>query len=129
MRVAVTCDDLMPVTCHLGRARLFLIYDVTDGKPVLVEQRPNNHAARSRRCSKAPKKVKVHHDHADVLAAVADCAMVVARGMGKSIAEDLAARGIKPALIDRDLRPFEAATCAAAGRCLKDGGLCECEDA
>jgi predicted Fe-Mo cluster-binding NifX family protein len=117
----------MTVTSHLGRAKMFLIYDVTDGKPVLVEQRPNKHAARTGSCSNAPKKAKTPRDHADVLAAVSDCTMVVARGMGKTIAEDLAVHGIKPVLIDRDLRPFEAAACAATGQCLKTDGLCDCE--
>jgi len=127
MRIAVTCDDLTTVACHLGRAPLFLIYDVCDGKPVLKEQRLNKHAGHSQPCSGGPERTKSHRDHADVLAAVSDCAMVVARGMGKRLATDLEARGIKAAIIDRDLRPFEAAACAAAGQCLKTGGLCECE--
>jgi hypothetical protein len=60
---------------------------------------------------------------------VADCNMVVSRGMGRRIAADLEARGIQPALLDRDVRPLEAATLAAAGQCLKAGGFCGCHDA
>jgi methionine-gamma-lyase len=127
MKVAVTCDDEQTVACHLGRAPLFLIYDVADGKPVLKEQRLNHHAGHSQLCSSSPNEAHVHHDHADVLAAVSDCAVVVSRGMGRRIAADLEARGIQPAIIDRDVPPLEAATLAAAGQCLKAGGLCECE--
>jgi methionine-gamma-lyase len=127
MKVAVTCDNLTTVACHLGRAPLFLIYDVTDGKPVLKEQRLNQHAGHSQPCSNSPNEAHVHHDHSDVLAAVSDCAIVVARGMGRRLAVDLEARGIKPAIIDRDVRPFEAAALAAAGQCLKVGGLCACD--
>jgi predicted Fe-Mo cluster-binding NifX family protein len=127
MKVAVTCDNLKTVACHLGRAPLFLIYDVTDGKPELKEQRLNRHAGHSQPCSSSPNEAHVHHDHSDVLSAVSDCKMVVARGMGRRIAADLEARGIKAVVLDRDLRPLEAAACAAAGQYLKVGGLCECE--
>jgi len=106
---------------------LFLIYDVTDGKPELKEQRLNQHAGHSQPCSSSPNEAHVHHDHSDVLAVISDCEMVVARGMGRRLAEDLEARGIKPAIIDRDVRPFEAAAMAAAGQCLKTDGLCNCE--
>lgn len=105
MKVAVTCDDEQTVACHLGRAPLFLIYDVNDGKPVLSERRLNQHAGHSQPCSSSPNEAHLHHDHADVLAAVSDCAMVVARGMGRRLAADLEARGIRPALLDRNVSP------------------------
>jgi methionine-gamma-lyase len=127
MKVAVTCDDEQTVACHLGRAPLFLIYEVVDGTPVLSERRLNQHAGHSQSCSNSPNEAHVHHDHSDVLAAVSDCAMVVARGMGRRLAADMEARGITPAIIDRDVRPFEAAALAAAGQCLKSGGFCGCD--
>ena len=127
MKVAVTCDDEQTVACHLGRAPLFLIYEVVDGTPVLSERRLNQHAGHSQPCSSSPNEAHVHHDHSDVLAVVSDCAMVVARGMGRRIAADLEARGIRPALLDRDVSPLEAATLAVAGQCLKAGGFCGCD--
>ena len=48
MKVAVLGDDQQTVSCHFGRAPLLLIYDVTNGEPVLKEQRPNQHAAHGR---------------------------------------------------------------------------------
>jgi methionine-gamma-lyase len=129
MKVAVTCDDEQTVACHLGRAPLFMIYEVTDGKPVLAERRLNQHAGHSQPCSSSPNEAHLHHDHADVLAAVADCAMVVTRGMGRRIAADLEARGIKPALLARDVPPLEAAALAVAGQCLMTGGCCGCDHA
>ena len=129
MKVAVTCDDEQTVACHLGRAPLFLIYEVTEGKPVLSERRLNQHAGHSQSCSNSPNEAHLHHDHADVLAAVADCAMVVTRGMGRRIAADLEARGIRPALLDRDVPPLEAAALAVAGQCLKTDGCCGCDHA
>jgi predicted Fe-Mo cluster-binding NifX family protein len=129
MKVAVTCDDEQTVACHLGRAPLFLIYEVVDGKPVLSERRLNQHAGHAQTCSSSPNEAHGHHDHADVLSAVSDCAIVVARGMGRRIAADLEARKITPAVIDRDVPPLEAAALAAAGRCLKVGGFCGCNHA
>lgn len=75
-KVAVTCDNEQTVACHLGRAPLFLIHDVADGKPVLAEQRPSQRAGHSQPCSSSPDEAHVHHDHVDVLAAVSDCAMM-----------------------------------------------------
>jgi predicted Fe-Mo cluster-binding NifX family protein len=129
MRVAVTCDDEQTVASHLGRAPLFLIYEVVDGTPVLSERRLNQHASHAQSCSESPNHAEVRHDHADVLSAVSDCAMVVTRGMGRRIAADLEARGIRPAIIDRDVPPLEAAALAAAGRCLKTGSCCGCDGA
>lgn len=127
MRIAVSCDDLATVACHLGRAPLFLVYDLEDGKPVLKEQRLNQHASHSQSRGACPNHAEHHHDHTDLLAAVSDCAMVVARGMGRRLAADLEARGIKPAIIDRDALPFEAAALAATDQCLKTDGPCDCE--
>ena len=129
MRVAVACDDPQAVACHLGRAPLFLIYDVTEGKPVLKEQRLNQHAEHSHACGVSPGEAHVHHDHADVLAAVSDCSIVVARGMGRRLVVDLEARGIRPAILDREVPPLDAAALAVAGECLKVGSSCGCDHA
>jgi len=134
MKVAVACDDEQTVACHLGRAPLFLIYDIEDGKPVLKEQRLRQDAGHHEHCGESPHQAghhpgEGHHDHAGILSVVADCNMVVSRGMGRRIAADLEARGIQPAFLDRDVRPLEAATLAAAGLCLKAGGFCGCHDA
>ncbi len=129
MRVAVTCDDPQTVARHLGRAPLFLIYEVTGGKPVLKEQRLNQHAGHAQSCGESPGEAHAHHDHADVLAAVSDCSIVVARGMGQRLVADLEARGIRPAILARDVPPLEAAALAVAGQCLKAGSSCGCDHA
>ena len=134
MKVAVTCDDEQTVACHLGRAPLFLIYDIENGKPVLKEQRLRQDAGHHEHCGESPHQAghhrgEGHHDHAGILSVVADCNMVVSRGMGRRLATDLEARGIQPALLDRDVPPLEAAALAAAGQCLKAGGFCGCHDA
>lgn len=134
MRVAVTCDDSATVAGHLGRAQLFLIYDVEDGKPVLRERRLRQDVRHHEHCGDSPHEAGHHHgdgqhDHAGILSVVADCNMVVSRGMGQRIAFDLEARGIKPAVIGGDMKPEEAAACAAAGQYLKTAGFCGCEHA
>jgi len=113
---------------------MFLIYDVEDGKPVFKEQRLRPDAGHHGQCGESPHESghhhgEGHHDHAGILSAIADCGMVVSRGMGRRIAADLEARGIKPAVIDRELRPEEAAACAAAGKFLRPDGFCGCEHA
>lgn len=126
MRVAVVCDSLTEVAQHLGRAPIFLVYDEVDGKPVLKEQRDNPLAAHSHVCDGPHEEKPGHHSHDRLVEALADCRYVVARGMGRRIAADLEARGIKPAIVDRDLSPFDAAALALAGKADGSIGYCNC---
>lgn len=126
MRIAVVCDSLTEVAQHLGRAPLFLIYDAVDGKPVLVEQRNNPMAAHSHVCDGPHEEKPGHHSHDRLVAALADCQHVVARGMGRRIAADLEARGIRPAIVDGDVCPFDAAVLALSGKTSGSVGYCNC---
>ena len=134
MRIAVTCDNPTTVAGHLGRAPMFLIYDMEDGKPVLKEQRMRQDVGHHEHCGDSSHGAgqhhgEGHHDHTGILSVVGDCAVVVSRGMGRRIAADLEAQGIRPVVIDRDLPPAEAAACVSAGRFLKPDGFCGCEHA
>lgn len=126
MRVAVVCDSLTEVAQHLGRAPLFLVYDAVDGKPVLQEQRDNPLAAHSHVCDGPHEEKPGHHSHDRLVGALADCRYVVARGMGRRIADELMARNIKPAVIDRDVSPFDAAALAIAGKATGTVGYSGC---
>jgi predicted Fe-Mo cluster-binding NifX family protein len=112
MRIAVACESLTTVACHLGRARLFLIYDTVAGKPELVDQRANPQADCDRQ-----DQPPIRSGHESVLALVGDCMLVVARGMGSRIAADLREHGIRPVLLTEDAPPFAAARVA-----LQQGG-------
>lgn len=126
MRVAVVCDSLTEVAQHLGRAPLFLVYDESDGKPVLKEQRTNPIAAHSHECDGPHEHKPGHHNHDRLLNALADCRYVIARGMGRRIAADLESRGIKPAIVEGDIGPFDAAALAIAGKATGSVGYCNC---
>lgn len=122
MKIAVACESLTTVACHLGRAPLFLIYDTASGRPELVEQRTNPQAD----CDQQHRP-PTRSGHESILAAVDGCAIVVARGMGGRLADDLAARGIKPVLIDDDVPPFRAARLAFDGQGASAAGPCSCD--
>lgn len=126
MKVAVACDSPTTVACHMGRAPMFLVYDVVDGKPVLCAERQNDQAGHSEQCSDAPGAPRIHHDHKTLVDAVADCQIVVGRGMGGRLAADFEARGIRAAVIDADVAPLEAAGLAIEGKRLRPGGFCSC---
>jgi|GEM_PF-142402 len=128
MRIAVACESLTEVSEHVGRAPLLLVYDVAEDKPKLVDNRRNDVAGHSQQCDGPHEHKPAHQCHDRLVNAVADCQMLVARGMGRRIALDLEARGIKPALIDRDVSPFDAAALAASGKATSQVGYCRCSE-
>lgn len=102
MRIAIASDDGKIVSGHLGRCAGFAIYDIQEGSATKVEFRENiftphktgnfeeNHPPRSHQNGK----------HDALLSALSDCQMVVARGMGPRIYQDLASAGIKGLVTD-----------------------------
>jgi predicted Fe-Mo cluster-binding NifX family protein len=128
MKIAVACEDLMTVACHLGRAPLFLVYDDAGGKLELVDQRRNEQANHGEECRHDGEQHHAHHDHGSILARVGDCGIVISRGMGRRVAADFAARGIRALVVEDNATPLETAALALAGRGVREGGFCGCHD-
>jgi len=126
MRIAVACDSLTDVARHIGRAPFLLVYDEVNGKPVLKEQRVNPQAAVGADCASAPAGTPSKSRHERLIEALSDCTLVVARGIGQRIADELMARDIKPAVVDRDVSPFDAAALAIAGKATGTVGYSGC---
>jgi predicted Fe-Mo cluster-binding NifX family protein len=129
MRIAVATDDGQTISRHFGRARQYAVLTVEDGTIVSRELRDKSAPHwRADRLAEAEDEAKdgAHGDgHADrgkhlaMFAAIDDCEVVIAGGMGKGAHDHATEAGIRPivtSLHDID----EAAIQCAAGRILDE---------
>ena len=92
MKIGIASNDRESIAQHFGRTRGFVIADVVDGKVKSKEYRENNFTSHNQ-----PGGSEQHgehgHSHSSILSALKDCDVVLARGMGRRIYDDL--RGAK----------------------------------
>ena len=129
MRFAIAVDGAGQVSAHFGRSERFRIYETTgDGGSKAVEDRVNEHAAEAGKqhgqgggggCGCGHGHGHGHGGggaHGWIQAALGDCELVVARGMGPGAVAGLRRVGVRPVLLDRALLPDEAAHLVSEGR-------------
>jgi len=131
VRIAVASDDGARVAQHTGRCAGFVVYEVLDKTAQRLEYRENRFTAHARgECAgesdaAAGHAHHAHHSHAALVDALADCCVLVTRGLGPRLVADLAARGV-----DAYVCPVEsvddAATLFARGALPRAGG-CGCQ--
>ncbi len=115
MKVAVASDDGKTIAAHTGRCRSFIIYEVSDGKAVRVEAMDNRftphmqgsgHGEGQEEGMGHPRHL---HDgkgphgmgtggggHGELLGALEGVEVLIARGMGPRLVNELTANGIRP---------------------------------
>lgn len=96
MRIAIANDRDKQIAAHTGRCPRFLIYDVTEGK--IEEERPRDNPMALNECgdhSHQHDHGHSHHSHDSLMATLADCQILLCRGMGPRLVADLAAVGIE----------------------------------
>lgn len=118
MRIAVATDDGRMLAAHTGRCRGVVVFDVEGGAACRVEERINTFTAHARgECASghgdhrgahaghdapaghaggAEAHATSHHSHDGLLGALADCRVLITRGMGPRLVADLSAHGIDP---------------------------------
>lgn len=113
MKIAIATEDETRISQHLGRAPHFVVVTIEDGREV----------ARERREKPAHGPGEQHHHGAEghsggehgglhnrMAAAVPDCQIVLAGGMGRPAYDSLQAAGLQP--IVTDLRTVDEAVAA-----------------
>ena len=97
MKIAVPSDDQAHVAAHFGRARGFLVYDVVGTVAKREEYRITSH----------------HHEHdhgcgsgcgarhESVLGALAGCEVVIARGIGEHMRDEILGCGMEIFVTDK----------------------------
>jgi predicted Fe-Mo cluster-binding NifX family protein len=111
MKIAAITEDGVTISQHFGRAPFYKVFTIEDGKIVSNEQREkmgHSHFANEAHHEDA------HHDHtqghgfdpasqarhSQMLAAISDCEVLLAGGMGNGAYTSLKAANIKPILTD-----------------------------
>ena len=111
MKIAFVTDDRVTISQHFGRARYYEILTVEDGKVVNRERRDKmGHA----QFAGEPHAEEAHgadprghgfdpaaqDRHSRMAAAIADCDVLLARGMGAGAYASMQQAGIRPVVTD-----------------------------
>lgn len=110
MKIAAVTDDRITISQHFGRAPMYLVVTVEDGKVVSREARDKmGHAQFSGEGHEAPHEPDPRGHgfdpasqdrHVRMTAAIADCEVLLARGMGAGAYESMKQAGIRPIVTD-----------------------------
>ena len=120
MKIAIVTDDGTSVSAHFGRARAYAVITVEDGTVVGREIRPKSAPHLDAPSGHADNdgshdSPDAHARHDLMIAPIADCAFIVARGMGRGAFDRIAAAGVRPIVTDL-VDPDEAALACANGQ-------------
>lgn len=120
MKIAIVTDDGQTISAHFGRARAYAVLTVLDGAVVERELRPKSAPHLDRQ--PGHDETDTSHDgpaaqarHDAMIAPIADCACLIARGMGRGAYDRITAAGIRAIITDL-VDPEEAALACAEGR-------------
>jgi predicted Fe-Mo cluster-binding NifX family protein len=110
MKIAVVTEDRTTISQHFGRAPLYLVVTVEDGRIVSRETRDKlGHAQFSGEGHETPHEPDPRGHgfdpgsqdrHVRMTAAIADCEVLLARGMGAGAYESMRQAGIRPIVTD-----------------------------
>ncbi len=131
MKIAVASDDEISIASHFGRCGGFIIFEKENDGVRKLEYRTNSfghhqHGQHNHEHEEGQHQHgEGHHSHDGFIGALSDCQVIICRGMGRRAVIDLAANGIKPAIISADISAQEAAAMYARGQ-LDSSGESSC---
>ena len=105
MKIAAVSEDGVTISQHFGRAPYYIVVTVEDGKIVSREKRDKlGHAQFAGEHEEAHGADPRGHGfdpvaqdrHARMAAAITDCDVMIARGMGAGVYESMKQAGIRP---------------------------------
>jgi predicted Fe-Mo cluster-binding NifX family protein len=102
MKVAIASDDGVTISNHFGRTRGFVIYDISEnGEITSKAYHENNHTHHMQHEQAHHAHEHAHgHGHGPVMRLLGDTQVVISRGMGRRILEDLTQAEIQPFIVD-----------------------------
>ena len=107
MKIAVITDDQQTISQHFGRAQYYRVFSIEDGKISASEPRAkanHNHFAdaHSHMENAGPhgSDPASEQRHGTMMDTIADCQVILVRGMGMGAHNALKARGIEPIITD-----------------------------
>lgn len=122
MKIAAVSEDGVTISQHFGRAPFYVVVTVEDGKIIAHEARDKmGHAQFAGEHEEARGEDPRGHGfdpaaqnrHARMAAAIADCQVLLARGMGAGAYQGMEQAGIRPVVtdavnIDEDVQAYLA---------------------
>ena len=112
-KIAFVTDDGQTISAHFGRALYYEVITIADGKCHQRERRSK--AGHHTFSTEHEHGVSTDHKHGAMTMPLADCQMLIARGMGMGAHQHLLAMGITPVLTDLNTID-EAAEAYLAGK-------------
>ncbi len=107
MKIAAISDDGVTISQHFGRAPLYVVLSVEDGKVVGRETRPKSghHTFAAAEHPAAPGErhgydADSQSKHASMAGTIADCQVLLAGGMGWGAYESMKSYNIEPFVTD-----------------------------
>jgi predicted Fe-Mo cluster-binding NifX family protein len=108
MKIAAITDDGQTISQHFGRAQYYLVATVENGQIVKRELRHklgHAHFANQPHEAEHPNQphgmdAASHNKHMQMAEAIADCGVLLCRGMGMGAYESMKARAILPVVTD-----------------------------
>ncbi len=108
MKIAIITEDGTKISQHFGRALLYLVATVKDGKIVSKETRDKtgHHTFAAHHHAELAPGERHGYDagsqvrHASMVETIADCQALIAGGMGWGAYESMKSRHIKPVVTD-----------------------------
>ena len=107
MKIAAITEDGTAISQHFGRAPLYVVLTVEDGKIVSKETRAKtgHHTFAAHHAELAPGERHGYDAgsqvrHASMVENIADCQVLIAGGMGWGAYESLKSRNIQPIVTD-----------------------------
>jgi predicted Fe-Mo cluster-binding NifX family protein len=129
MKIAVASADGVSISQHFGRSQCFIVFDVADGKVAGREVRDNTYTAHAKgQCKEGEHHHDQPHSHADIIAALHDCQVVLCGGMGWRASEDLKSNGIQALVIGLTTTPEQAVQSYLNGTLKAASGFCRCHE-
>jgi predicted Fe-Mo cluster-binding NifX family protein len=111
MKIAAVSDDGTTISQHFGRAPFYVVVTIDDGKIVTREKRdkmghaqfanePHAHETHGADARGHGVDAGSQSKHQRMASAIADCEVLLARGMGAGAYESLRQSGIRPFVTD-----------------------------
>jgi predicted Fe-Mo cluster-binding NifX family protein len=111
MKIALVSDDGITISQHFGRAPFYVVMTIENGQIVGREVRDklghaqfagqHGHEEHSHAAGQRHGFDRASQDrHSRMAAAIADCQMLIARGMGAGAYESMRQAGIRPIITD-----------------------------
>jgi predicted DNA-binding protein (UPF0251 family)/predicted Fe-Mo cluster-binding NifX family protein len=108
MKIAVVTDDELTICQHFGRASLYMVFTIQDGKITGKEKRPKMGHSHFAAAEGSPHEHSGPHGfdaasqqkHASMAETIADCQVLITGGMGRGAYESLKSYNIEPVITD-----------------------------